>query len=60
VGILFFEYKSVIVLGDKGRIVIPEKIRKDMEIIKGDDLVIEYQDGIIKIYATWDREEIQK
>lgn len=48
---MLLNYKTVSVLGDKGRVVLPAKIREAMQIEKGDALVIEYQDGIIQIYA---------
>lgn len=54
---MLFEYKSTIVLGDRGRIVIPDQVRKSLELNHGDKLVIEVQDGIITIYPTYEGEE---
>ena len=52
-----FNYKTSTVLDDKGRIVIPVKIRESLELKKGDLLGIEYQDGIIQIYAIADEQK---
>lgn len=54
---ILFEYRTKTVLGEKGRIVIPAKIREDLQIEKGDSLVIECVDGIIKIYPIYEGEE---
>lgn len=42
-------YKTKIILGEQGRIVIPLKIRELMELRKGDVLVLDYSDGILQI-----------
>lgn len=54
---LLFEYKATIVLGDRGRLVIPDQVRKALELNQGDKLIIEVQDGIITICPTYEGEE---
>jgi AbrB family looped-hinge helix DNA binding protein len=47
VGFLLDNLKSTIVIGDKGRIVIPVKIREALQLEEGDALTIAVVDGII-------------
>jgi AbrB family looped-hinge helix DNA binding protein len=54
VSFLLFEYKATIVLGDRGRLVIPDQVRKALELNQGDKLIIEVQDGIITICPTYE------
>lgn len=58
VGFLF-EYKTAITVDDKGRIVIPQKVREDMGLQRGEMLGLEYQDGIITIFVL-DLEKLKK
>lgn len=54
-----FEYKTAITVDDKGRIVIPQKVREDMGLQRGEMLGLEYQDGIITIFVL-DLEKLKK
>jgi AbrB family looped-hinge helix DNA binding protein len=38
-------YKSTILVDDKGRITIPQKIREEMGLIRGSSLILEYLKG---------------
>jgi AbrB family looped-hinge helix DNA binding protein len=38
-------YKSTILVDDKGRIVIPQKVREEMGLKRGSTLILEYLRG---------------
>lgn len=47
-----FVYMDNLVIDKQGRIVIPSKIRKDLGIVEGDMIRLEYQDGIIQMFLV--------
>lgn len=51
-----FTYRTVLTLDNKGRVVIPVKVREELELKSGDTFVLEYADGIITLVA-WDVEK---
>lgn len=45
-------YKTTLTIDNKGRIVIPAKVREAMGIKETDLLALIYQDGIIEMFVT--------
>lgn len=52
-----FGYKTVITIDEKGRIVIPSKVREELGVIRGDMMALEYQDGVITLFVV-DKEKL--
>jgi len=48
----FQGFKTVLTLDNKGRIVIPVKVRELLGLEIGEVLALEYQDGIIQLYPV--------
>jgi AbrB family looped-hinge helix DNA binding protein len=49
-----FPYVTTLVLDDKGRIVIPQKVRDMMGLVKGSGLKLEFVEGQITIRRVED------